>query len=39
MGDKCDSLSDIDIVRMMKHIVPEYISKNSVFEVLDKEKV
>ena len=37
MGEKCDTLPDLDIVRMMKVIVPEYISKNSVFEVLDKK--
>ena len=36
MADKCDILSDFEIVRLMKQIVPEYISKNSVFEVLDK---
>ena len=38
MGKKCDSLSDLEIVRTMKHIVPEYISKNSVYEVLDQKQ-
>ena len=38
MGEKCDSLSDLEIVRTMKHIVPEYISKNSVYEVLDQKQ-
>ena len=36
MGEKCDTLSDLELVRLMKDIVPEYISKNSVYEVLDK---
>ena len=31
-GDK------FDIVRKMKEIVPEFISKNSVFEVLDNKE-
>ena len=35
MGKKCDILPDLDIVKMMKDIVPEYISKNSVYELLD----
>ena len=38
VGKKCDSLSDLEIVRTMKHIVPEYISKNSVYEVLDQKQ-
>ena len=38
MGEKCDTLSDLDLVRLMKDIVPEYISKNSVYEVLDKQQ-
>lgn len=29
---------NFSIVRMMKHIVPEYVSNNSPFEVLDKKK-
>ena len=36
MGEKCDTLSDLELVRLMKDMVPEYISKNSVYEVLDK---
>ena len=35
MGKKCDILPDLDIVKMMKDVVPEYISKNSVYELLD----
>lgn len=35
MGERCDMLSDYDIVKMMKVIVPEYISKNSIYEELD----
>lgn len=31
------SYSDMDTVRKMKLIVPEYVSNNSVYEVLDKE--
>ena len=38
MGKKCDILPDLDIVKMMKDIVPEYISKNSVYEVLDQNR-
>ena len=38
MADKCNTLSDLDLVRLMKEIVPEYISKNSVYEVLDKQQ-
>ena len=29
---------NINLVRKMKEIVPEYISNNSVFEVLDKDQ-
>jgi len=28
---------DMEVVRKMKEIVPEYISQNSVYEVLDKK--
>lgn len=38
MGEKCDTLSDLELVKLMKDLVPEYISKNSVYEVLDKKK-
>ena len=38
MEDKCNILSDMEIVRMMKDIVPEYISKNSIYEQLDKQQ-
>ena len=35
MGEQCDKLSNLELVRMMKDMVPEYVSKNSVYEVLD----
>ena len=35
MGEQCDNLSNLELVRMMKDMVPEYVSKNSVYEVLD----
>ena len=38
MGEKCDTLSDLELVKLMKDLVPEYLSKNSVYEVLDKKK-
>ena len=38
MGEKCDTLSDLELVKLMKDLVPEYISKNSVYEVLEKKK-
>lgn len=34
----CDTGDSNDLVRQMKIIVPEFISKNSVFEQLDREK-
>jgi len=35
---RVEELTDIEIVRLMKSILPEYKSNNSVFESLDKEK-
>ena len=35
MGEQCDKLSNHEVVKMMKDMVPEYVSKNSVYEVLD----
>lgn len=35
MEELCDKLSNLELVRMMKNMVPEYVSKNSVYEVLD----
>lgn len=34
-----DCVDDSKIVSRIKHIVPEYISKNSVYEYLDSGKV
>ena len=36
--EKVEYFDDMAIVRLMKEIVPEYKSNNSVYEVLDKEK-
>jgi FlaA1/EpsC-like NDP-sugar epimerase len=33
-----DANDDNNVVRLMKQILPEYISRNSVYEILDKEK-
>ncbi|MGM9707211.1 MAG: UDP-N-acetylglucosamine 4,6-dehydratase family protein [Prevotella sp.] len=38
MGEQCDKLSNLELVRMMKDMVPEYVSKNSVYEVLDRKQ-
>ena len=38
MGEQCDNLSNLELVRMMKDMVPEYVSKNSVYEVLDRKQ-
>lgn len=38
MGEQCDKLSNLEMVRMMKDMVPEYVSKNSVYEVLDRKQ-
>ena len=38
MGEECDKLSNLELVRMMKDMVPEYVSKNSVYEVLDRKQ-
>ena len=35
MVSSCDSCTDMEIVRQMKKMVPEYLSKNSVYESLD----
>jgi FlaA1/EpsC-like NDP-sugar epimerase len=29
--------TDMDVVRQMKHIVPEFISDNSIFQILDQQ--
>src|SRR5690606_2512493 len=34
-----DSRNHLDIVRQMKVMVPEFISQNSIYEQLDKEKL
>ena len=34
-----EEISHVDIVKQLKAIVPEYVSNNSIFESLDKEKV
>ena len=38
MGEQCDNLSNLELVRMMKDMVPEYVSKHSVYEVLDRKQ-
>ena len=38
MGEQCDKLSNLELVRMMKDMVPEYVSKNSVYEVVDRKQ-
>ena len=39
LGENCDTLSDLELVKMMKNIVPEYISKNSIYEILDRQDI
>ena len=31
----CDESTDMQVVKMMKEMVPEFLSKNSVYESLD----
>ena len=37
LSDICREGTNMDIVKMMKKIVPEYKSRNSIYEVLDKK--